>query len=340
MRCPTEFIDAALRRRRGSRPLRTACAVAAAVAWALATGGATAVGEQPIAPVAAPADLDAAKVRLGGELFHDVRLSGSGKVACASCHDLATGGDDGRARSPDSAGRPLDFNAPTVFNAALSFRLNWRGNFRELEAQNEAALLDPRLMGARWPSLLARLAADPGYARRFDAAYGRPPRQEDVLDALASFQRSLVTPGARFDRYLRGDAGALTPDEQRGYELFRSYGCISCHQGANIGGNLFQRFGVFADPFGGATSEADLGRFTATGLEADRYVFRVPSLRNVAVTAPYLHDGRAATLEEAVEIMGRTQLGIELPAEDIELIVRFLRTLTGEYGGRSLAAGP
>lgn len=281
---------------------------------------------EPIAPIVAPSDLDPARVRLGARLFGDPRLSESGALACTACHDLAAGGDDGLPRSLGSDNRPLPFNAPTVFNAALSFRLNWRGGFRDLAAQNEAALLDPRIMGTRWPALLARLKADPAYAADFAAAYGRAVRREDVLDALASYQRSLVTPGARFDRYLAGDRDALAPDELRGYALFKSYGCISCHHGRGVGGNLFQRFGIF-------------GRGPAPG-DADRSVFRVPSLRNVAATAPYLHDGRAATLEAAVRIMGRSQLGIALPPGDVALIVAFLRTLTGEYEGRPVGAGP
>src|SRR5690606_322913 len=157
------------------------------------------------------------------------------------------------------------------------------------------------------------------YATGFAQAYGRALRRQDVLDALAEFQRSLLTPGARFDRFLGAEPRALSQDERRGYELFRSYGCASCHQGRNLGGNLFQRFGIFANPFAGrGTGErADLGRFTVTGRESDRYVFRVPSLRNVALTAPYMHDGSAPTLARAVEIMGRSQLGIDLPPQDI-----------------------
>jgi cytochrome c peroxidase len=297
-------------------------------------------GQEPISPIVAVRDLDEAAVALGERLFHDPRLSGGADLACSSCHDLARGGDDGRALGTGRDGRPLDFNAPTVFNVALNFRFNWRGNFRELEAQNEAALVDPQLMGATWEELLPRLRAIPEYARRFRAAYGRPIRREDVLDALAAFQRSLATPGARFDRYLAGEADALTAEEEAGYRLFKSYGCISCHQGRNVGGNLFQRFGVFANPFSGrgAGSGSDLGRFAITGLESDRHVFRVPSLRNVAATAPYLHDGRAETLAEAVAIMGRSQLGIELPRKDVELIVRFLASLNGEYRGDPIAA--
>jgi cytochrome c peroxidase len=296
-------------------------------------------GKEPITPVPRAGPLDADKVRLGELLFHDVRLSRGDVLACASCHRLAEGGDDNRARAPGVSGELLDFNAPTVFNAALSFRLNWRGNFRTLEAQIEAVLLDPDLMNTTWEELLAKLRADQAYRKAFSAAYGSDPAPAHVLDALATFERSLLTPNARFDRYLRGEGDALGAEEEHGYELFKTYGCIACHQGVNVGGNLFQKFGIFYDPFSprGAVTEADLGRLAVTGNEADRHVFRVPSLRNVAVTAPYFHDGRAASLEEAVEAMGRSQLGRSLTEQEIDLIATFLRTLTGEYQGRPLA---
>ena len=295
------------------------------------------VDSEPITPVPAAEALDPAKIELGRRMFHDVRLSRGDRVSCASCHDLARGGDDGRARSETNDGRPSDFNASTVFNAALNARLNWRGNFRTLTEQNEAVLLDPRLMNATWPELLAKLRAGADYRAAFKALYGGPER-EHVLDALATFQRSLLTPDARFDRYLRGERDAITAEEARGYQLFKAYGCIACHQGVNVGGNLFQRFGVFYDPFAarGNVGAADLGRYTITGREDDRKVFRVPSLRNVAVTSPYFHDGSAASLAEAVDIMARSQLGRELPRDDIDLIIRFLRTLTGVYRGQSL----
>jgi cytochrome c peroxidase len=295
------------------------------------------VDSEPITPVPAAEALDPAKIELGRRMFHDVRLSRGDRVSCASCHDLARGGDDGRARSETNDGRPSDFNASTVFNAALNARLNWRGNFRTLTEQNEAVLLDPRLMNATWPELLGKLRADADYHAAFKALYGGPER-EHVLDALATFQRSLLTPDARFDRYLRGERDAITAEEARGYQLFKAYGCIACHQGVNVGGNLFQRFGVFYDPFAarGNAGAADLGRYTITGREDDRKVFRVPSLRNVAVTSPYFHDGSAASLAEAVDIMARSQLGRELPRDDIDLIIRFLRTLTGVYRGQSL----
>jgi cytochrome c peroxidase len=293
---------------------------------------------ESITPVPATQVVNAARLSLGETLFHDRRLSRGDVVACASCHRLDRAGADARPRTPALDGRPLDYNVPTVFNVALNFRLNWRGNFRRLEEHNEAVLLDPRLMGASWDELLAKLRADPGYDAAFEAAYGAPAERASVLDALAVFQRSLVTPNARFDAFLSGQRDAITADEERGYQLFVAYGCSACHQGQNVGGNLFQKFGIFADPFANKPDRAtsDLGRFVLTGRDDDRHVFRVPSLRNVAVTAPYFHDGRAASLAQAVDMMGRSQLGRELPPQDVQLIVQFLGTLTGEYRGRRL----
>jgi cytochrome c peroxidase len=302
-------------------------------------GGPAASDGEPIAPVAVSEPTDTAKIVLGERLFSDPRLSHGDAVACTSCHRLGQGGDDGRTRSVAADGRLLDFNAPTVFNVALNFRLNWRGNFRTLEEQNEAVLLDEQLMNTSWEELLSKLRADADYGRAFAAVYRAPPDRLIILDALAAYQRSLVTPDAPFDRYLRGEADAVTAEEKQGYQLFKDYGCAACHQGVNVGGNLFQKFGIFASPFASekTPSQGDLGRFTVTGIESDRHVFRVPSLRNVVVTAPYFHDGRTASLGEAVEIMGRNQLGREIAKRDVDLIVKFLATLTGEHGGRSLA---
>ena len=298
---------------------------------------AASLGNEPLAPLPPAPALDPDKMRLGEKLFHDARLSRGGTLACASCHRLDQGGADNHVRSPSSRdGETLDFNAPTVFNAALNFRLNWRGNFRTFEEQNEKVLLDPRLMNTTWEELLLKLHADPDYSAAFAAIYGDGPEPADVLDALATFERSLLTPDARFDRYLRGQSGAITEAEEQGYRLFKGYGCAACHQGMNVGGNLFQRFGIFDNPFPDPMSKADQGRYAITGQIEDRHVFRVPSLRNVDVTAPYFHNGRAPTLERAVEIMARTQLGKALTVQDISLIVGFLHTLTGVYRGRSL----
>lgn len=312
--------------------LLSALAMFSALLGAASQGLIAPKSAEPITPIPVTAPADPARVQLGERLFRDVRLSRDNRRACTSCHQLDQGGDDGLATSISMDGRPLDFNTPTVFNSALNFRLNWRGNFRTLEEQAEFVLLDPRLMGTDWPSLLSKLRDDRTYTDAFQAIYGKPLSRPLVLDALAAFQRSLVTPAAPFDRYLRGEDQAIGPEEKRGYELFKSHGCIACHQGVNVGGNLFQRFGIFGDPIVvGPLTEADLGRFVLTGRAEDRSVFRVPSLRNVAKTAPYFHDGRTATLDAAVKEMARTQLGRSLPQHETTLIVRFLRTLNGEY---------
>jgi cytochrome c peroxidase len=217
-------------------------------------------------------------------------------------------------------------------------RLNWKGNFRTLEEQNESVLRNTRIMNANWDELLSKLRNDSDYLKDFSVIYGRSPARAHVLDALATFERSLVTPNSRFDRRLRGERGAISPEEEQGYQLFKSYGCVACHQGANFGGNLSQPFGIFDDPFnprGAAGAGPD--RIAATGAEGGQ-LYRVPSLRNVAVTAPYFHNGYTSSLAEAVEIMGRSQLGRELSRDDVQLIVQFLNTLTGEYEGRPLAS--
>lgn len=313
-----------------------AAVLALLISGAIATlgQGADPSGGEPITPLGPAETPDARKAAIGEKLFRDPRLSRNDAFACAACHRLDQGGDDGRALPIGAEGTSQEFNSPTVFNVTLNSRLNWRGNFRTIEEQNEAVLLSPQIMNTGWRELLPKLGADPGYQSAFAAAYGRPPDRASVLDALAAFQRSLVTPDARFDRHLRGETGAISADEARGYLLFKSYGCIACHQGANVGGNLFQKFGVFSDPPTQPGILANPGRFAITGLEADRHVFRVPSLRNVAATAPYFHDGSAASLDEAVAIMARTQLGRDMPQPDLARIVAFLGTLTGEYQGR------
>lgn len=294
--------------------------------------------DEPITPIPTTVDTRPDKVRLGERLFNDVRLSRSGAVACGTCHRLDAGGADNQAVATGLDGQKLDFNTPSIFNVGLDALLDWRGNYHSIEAQNAGVLQDARIMDTDWPSLLTMLHDDAEYRTAFAAIYGAEIGRAEVIDALAAYQRSLLTPNSRFDSYLRGQPHAISAEEQRGYELFKSYGCIACHQGVNIGGNLYQQFGVFADPFAGrAQSQADLGRFVLTGDPADRHVFRVPSLRNVALTAPYFHDGRESSLSGAVTLMARSQLGRTLPDSDTALIVAFLRTLSGRYLGHALA---
>lgn len=293
---------------------------------------------EPILPIPLEIDVDWDRVALGQRLFHDPQLSQDGSLACVSCHDLERGGDDGLPRSRTNDGSPGVINAPTVFNSALNFRLGWRGNYRRLSDQIEADLNDPKLLNTSWGELLPKLQADAGYAVDFERVYENGITRDNVLDALSAFNRSLLTPNARFDQYLRGRKDALSEDEKRGYRIFKSFGCVSCHQGMNVGGNLFQKVGIFKDYFAsrGNVREIDFGRFLDTGAERDLFVFRVPGLRNVAVTAPYFHDGSVDRLDDAVRKMAKFQLGELLTNEETSLIVLFLRTLTGAYAGRPI----
>lgn len=296
--------------------------------------------QEPLVPLPLHVPVDPARMALGERLFHDVRLSGDHTVACATCHQLTAGGADGLPRARSARETLLLRNTPTIFNVAFNAAFNWDGGTRTLEAHAERALLSPALMGTTWPALLATLQATPEYRTAFATLYPGRLTLAHVLDALATYERALVTPNARFDRYLRGDLEAISPEERRGYALFKAYGCVTCHQGINVGGTMFQKFGLVHEA--GASPDpgrpVDLGRFLLTQVARDRAVFRVPSLRNVALTAPYFHDGRAATLADAVALMARVQLGRTLMPEDLHAIVQFLHTLTGEYQGRALAS--
>ena len=290
---------------------------------------------EPIAPLPLSSARDPKRVALGERLFNDVRLSHDDKRSCAVCHPLEQGGMDGLPRAVSAGAARQLRNTPTIFNVGFNASFNWDGISNSLETQVEIVLLNPNLMNMTWPELLAKLRADAGYVAGFNSAYSQGLTQANVTEALASYVRSLLTPNARFDRYLRGEPHALTAREQQGYGLFKAYGCVSCHQGINIGGNMYQKFGVFEETNGLEMSHPrDLGRYAVTGAPRDREVFRVPGLRNVAVTAPYFHDGRARTLTDAVKTMARVQLGRTLTPEDLGSIVQFLQTLTGEYQGR------
>jgi cytochrome c peroxidase len=272
--------------------------------------------QEPITPIPPPPAADPHKLALGERLFGDLRLSGDGKLACTSCHDIRTNGAGGNSGHLAHDGSWAPFNTLTVFNAALNFRLNWEGNFRELAAQAESSLENPANMNTSVNAVVGRLNADPEMVNQFRAVYDRAPDRASFLDALVTFERSLLTPGSRFDRWLDGDASALSPEETDGYQLFKSLGCSSCHQGVNVGGNLFERQGIF-HPL----------------VRAQPEIVRVPSLRNVAATPPYFHDGSTATLDEAVRKMAAAQLDRTLSDQQVGSIVAFLQTLTGRFRG-------
>lgn len=293
----------------------------------------------PISPIPdVIPDLDLKKVALGKSLFNETRLSHDNTIACASCHQLEHGGDDGVRFSIGIKGQLSGVNAPTVFNSVFNFRQFWNGRAKNLEEQAAGPIHNPLEMGSNWIEVIAKLKQDPIYVQVFSQSYKNGITSDNIADAIATFVRSLITPNSRFDKYLKGDAKALTPYELSGYALFASYGCISCHQGVNIGGNLYEKLGIMRDYFAerGNITEADQGRYALTRNPDDMHKFKVPSLRNIALTAPYFHDGTAQTLEQAVIVMAAYQLGASLPGEDVSRIVAFLRTLTGEYDGKPL----
>jgi cytochrome c peroxidase len=293
---------------------------------------------EPIKPIPLKVEVDSRKVALGKQLFHDPRLSRDNTVSCASCHDLSKGGVDGRKHSIGIGGAEGGINSPTVFNSGGNFRQFWDGRAATLEQQVDGPIHAGAEMGSNWEEIVGKLRAAPEYAAAFNQIYSGAIQASNIKDAIAQFERSLITPNSRFDRYLRGEDSALNAEEKTGYAKFKAYGCVSCHQGVNVGGNMFAPLGAMDDYFAdrGTPTKADNGRFEVTGNEEDRHVFKVPSLRNVALTAPYLHDGSAKTLERVVVVMGRYQLGQRIPSEDVDKIVRFLETLTGEYEGKGL----
>ena len=288
--------------------------------------------EEPIKPIPQTINVDPRKVDLGRLLFHDTMLSKDDTISCASCHDLSSGGDDGLKVSIGVEDKPGFINAPTVFNVAFNFKQFWDGRAKTLEAQIDGPIQNPVEMGNLWPEVVATLYQDEDYPAMFGAIYSDGISRENVKNAIAEYVKSLITPNSRFDQWLRGDDSALSAFEKQGYELFKDYGCASCHQGANVGGNMFQVFGVLNDYFKrrGDITDADLGLYNITGNEEDRHSFKVPSLRMAAHTAPYLHDGTAETLREAVDAMFEFQLGREAPDEDKDAIVAFIKTLAGE----------
>lgn len=288
------------------------------------------LAEGPITPIPTDLPVDPDKAALGRALFHDPRLSRNDSIACAHCHPLDRYGMDGQVTSTGIDGRRGSLNTPSVYNSRLNFRQFWDGRAASLEEQVDGPLTHPAEMDSNWPAALAKLGADPALQAMARQAFGREIDADVVRGALAAFQETLITPDAPFDRYLRGDTQALDARAREGWRLFRELGCVSCHQGSNIGGNMYARLGLFDSYFSERNPQpTDLGRYNVTGKEADRYKFKVPSLRNVARTAPYFHDGGVATLPQAVEMIASTQLGLQLSTEERDLLVAFLESLTG-----------
>ena len=291
---------------------------------------------EPLKPLEAPKDLNASKVKLGERLFRDVRLSKDDTISCLSCHNLAAGGSDNKALSAGIQGKLGLVNSPTVYNSGLLFRQFWDGRAETLSEQVDGPVQTDVEMGSLWSEVIVKLNKDDTYPNEFKSIYpddGDAISRQHIKDAIAEFERSLVTINSPFDRYLKGDKNAIDEQAKEGYRLFKHYGCASCHQGANVGGNMYQTFGVVTSYFEkqGKITKGDRGRFNVTGNPQDMHMFKVPSLRMAALTAPYLHNGKAKTLRQAVDIMFEHQLGRKAPDKDKEAIIHFIKTLVGEH---------
>ena len=270
---------------------------------------------------------DSARVELGRRLFHEKALSADGTLSCASCHELAKYGVDGKKTSVGIGGKVLQRNSPSVLNAAGQFTQFWDGRKPDVEAQALGPIFSPDEMGMADEAALISALERAGYADVFRSTFAAEPQPlsaRSVGLAIGAFERTLAT-RAPIDDFLEGKAGALTTAQQRGFDRFNQLGCVNCHAGRLVGGDRYRKLGDEI-PW---TDERDLGRFEVTKKAADRQVFKVPSLRNVAKTAPYFHDGSVETLPEAVKLMGHHQLGVTLSDGDVSSLVEFLDTLTG-----------
>lgn len=284
--------------------------------------------DEPIEPIAPAKVTNPALVELGKKLFFDTRLSKSGFISCNSCHNLSLGGTDNLKTSIGDHWQQGPINAPTVLNSKLNIKQFWDGRAPDLKAQAGGPIANPGEMASTHRVAVDVLVSIPAYVAEFEKAFGSPGVDIDrVTTAIAAFEETLVTPNSRFDKWLGGDKTALNAQETKGYELFKDSGCVACHNGPAVGGSSFQKMGV-VEPY--KTDNKAQGLAGVTGKDADRFNFKVPTLRNVELTYPYFHDGAAATLTEAVDTMGRLQLGKKFTAEENASIVAFLKTLTGD----------
>ena len=275
---------------------------------------------EPVQPLMASIATDPAKVALGFDLYHDTRLSGDNTISCATCHGLNTGGVDRKQYSEGIHGQFGGVNAPTVYNAALNFVQFWDGRAADLK------------------EICAKLADDKELSKRFLEVFPEGFTESTVTEAIAEFEKTLLTP-SRFDNYLRGDKNALTAEELEGYQLFKDNKCATCHVGMNLGGQSYEYMGIkdnYFDYRGTGLTDGDNGRWSVTKNEADRHKFKTPTLRNVMITPPYMHDGTITTIEDAIQVMHEFQIGRHISDTETAKIVAFLNTLTGEYDGKLL----
>ena len=308
------------------RPLVAAAMLVAGMAtapsWAMQPD------HEPIFPIEAAKVTNPAMVELGKKLWFDPRLSRSGFISCNSCHNLSMGGSDNLKTSIGHNWQEGPINSPTVLNSSMNLAQFWDGRAGSLKEQAGGPIANPGEMAFTHELAVEMLNTIPGYQAAFKQVFNKDKINIDqVTDAIAAFEETLVTPNSRFDQWLKGNQTALTKTELEGYKLFKESGCVACHNGAAVGGNSFQRMGL-VEPY--KTDNPAEGRSAVTGNDAERFNFKVPTLRNVALTYPYFHDGAADTLHQAVDTMGRIQLGKTFTADENAKIVAFLKTLTGE----------
>jgi len=288
----------------------------------------TAMAEEPIKPIKPVQEINLAQVELGKKLYFDPRLSKSGFISCNSCHNLSMGGTDNLKTSIGHNWQRGPINAPTVLNSSLNLAQFWDGRAADLKEQAGGPIANPGEMAFTHTLAIDVLTSIPEYVTEFKQVFGTDKIDIDkVTMAIAEFEKTLVTPNSRFDKWLLGDKDAITQKELAGYKLFKNSGCVACHNGEAVGGNSFQKMGVVEAYKAKSPAE---GLSAVTGKDADRFKFKVPTLRNVEMTYPYFHDGEAETLTEAVDIMGRLQLGKKFTEEENAQIVAFLKTLTGD----------
>jgi cytochrome c peroxidase len=309
-----------------NRILSLAIAVAASIAGTSQAN--VADSKEPIQPIAAVKIKNPALAELGKKLFFDPRLSKSGFISCNSCHNLSMGGTDNLKTSIGHNWNQGPINAPTVLNSSMNVAQFWDGRAADLKAQAGGPIANPGEMGFTHELAVGVLQSIPAYVAEFKTVFGAEKVTiDEVTKAIAAFEETLVTPNSRFDKWLKGDKKALNAAETAGYKLFKESGCVACHNGPAVGGNSYQKMGV-VEPY--KTASKAEGRSAVTGKDADRFNFKVPTLRNVELTYPYFHDGEADTLKRAVETMSRIQLGKKFSDDENAKIVAFLKTLTGD----------
>ena len=310
------------------------------LAVAIALTGSMSVAVAQSLPTTAPAPANnpttPEKVELGKQLYHDPRLSSTGTVACASCHNTMLGGEDNRPNSVGVGAQTGGRSAPTVWNAAFNAVQFWDGRADSLEAQAAGPVTNPIEMGMKsWDDVVARLKAIPGYQEGFEKAFGKDSITKDnATKAIAAYERTLITPNSQYDKYVNGSKAALTLQQVRGLEKVTELGCTSCHSGPAFNGpGVFQKFPVIPNGYFEAQHHfsKDKGLAEVTKKASDEHMWKVPTLRNIALTAPYFHNGSVKTLDQAVRIMAKVQLNKELSNEDVTDIVAFLNALTGEF---------